>query len=128
MSKFLTELDCRLKDDDKIWILLSPLIYESDILGRIEVPAVFETDFASVPRVPVIYLLYGDRAHRESVIHDYLYCIDSIPQATFDQANRVFLEAMIVRGKPEYIHNGMYDGVCIGGMPSYHKRMVGDKL
>ena len=128
MSQFLTELDVRLKDDDKIWIILSPLIYESDILGRIEVPPPFETDFASVPRVPVIYLFYGDRAHRESVIHDWLFCIDSIPQATFDQANKVFLEAMIVRGKSELIRNGMYDGVCIGGMPYYHKRYVGDKL
>jgi hypothetical protein len=128
MAKFLTELCASLKDDDRIWILHEPLIYISDIVGRIEVPISFQTDFASVPRVPIIYELYGDKAHRESVLHDYLYCIDSIPQATFDQANQVFLEAMIVRGKPEDIRNGMYQGVCLFGHSHYHKRYVGDQL
>ena len=99
MSKFLTELDARLKDDDRIWLLDSPLVYESDILGLITVPAGFETDFASVPRVPIAYTLFGDRAHRESVVHDYLYRIDAVPPATYDQANDVFLEAMECRGK-----------------------------
>ena len=128
MSKFLTELDARLKDDDRIWILGSPLIYESDILGRIEVPAGFNTDFASVPRLPIVYMLYGDRAHRESVVHDWLYRIDSIPPATYDQANDVFLEAMECRGKRWLVRKFMYWGVCVGGFTSYHKRFVGDKL
>ena len=128
MSKFLTELDVRLKDDDGIWILDSPLVYESGILGTIEVPAEFETDFASVPRVPIAYTLFGDRAHRESVIHDYLYRTDSVPLATYDQANDVFLEAMECRGKGWFVRKMMYWGVCVGGFTSYHKRFVGDKL
>ena len=128
MSKFLTELDARLKDDDRIWILDSPLVYESGILGTIEVPAEFETDFASVPRVPIAYTLFGDRAHRESVIHDYLYRTDSVPLATYDQANDVFLEAMKCRGKGWFVRKMMYWGVCVGGFTSYHKRFVGDKL
>ena len=128
MSKFLTELDARLKDDDRIWLLDSPLVYESDILGLITVPAGFETDFASVPRVPIAYTLFGDRAHRESVVHDYLYRIDAVPPATYDQANDVFLEAMECRGKSWFVRKIMYWGVCVGGFTSYHKKMVGDKL
>lgn len=128
MSKFLTELEATLKDDDKIWILDSPLIYESDILGRIEVPVGFETDFASVPRIPIIYELWGDKAHREAVIHDYLYRKDAVPPATFDQANDVFREAMIVRGKSPIIYDAMYAGVCIGGKSSYHVYKVKDHL
>ena len=128
MAKFLTELDARLKDNDRIWILGSPLIYESDILGRIEVPAGFNTDFASVPRLPIVYMLYGDRAHRESVVHDYLYRIDAVPPATYDQANDVFLEAMECRGKSWFVRKMMYWGVCAGGFTSYHKKNVGDKL
>ena len=76
MSKFLTELDVRLIDGDRIWMLSGPLVYQSDILGKIEIPAGFQTDFASVPRIPFVFESFGDRAHRESVVHDYLYCID----------------------------------------------------
>lgn len=127
--RFLTELDTELRpDSDRIWLIKSPLIYISDIIGTIEVPAGFETDFASVPRLPLIYSLFGDRAHRESVLHDYLYRIDAAPQATFMQANSVFFEAMQVRKKASYIRYPMWWGVCLGGRSSYHKRRVGDHL
>ena len=128
MSRFLTELDVRLKDDDTLWIILSPLIYESDMLGRIEVPVGFLTDFASVPRIPIVYRLYGDRAHRESTLHDYLYRVDSLPSVTYSQANKAFLEAMKSRGKSPLICYGMYWGVVLGGWPHYHKKAVMDKL
>jgi Protein of unknown function (DUF1353) len=129
MSKFLTELDCDLKPgSDSIWVVNTPLIYESDILGLITVPAQFETDFASVPRVPFIYELFGDKAHREAVIHDYLYRKDSNPVATFMQANNVFYEAMACRGKSFIVRHGMFYGVVIGGYFSYHKMNVMDKI
>ena len=127
MSKFLSALDGR-SVDDKLWLLLSPLHYESDILGPIKVPLGFMTDFASVPRVPIAYMLFGDRAHRESVIHDYLYRTDSVPQATYSQANDVFLEAMKVRGKGYFVRYAMYWGVVLGGWTAYHKKRVKDKL
>jgi hypothetical protein len=127
MAKFNTQL-ISICVEDGLWELLRPLQYESDIVGIVEVPAGFRTDFASVPRVPFIYDLYGDRAHYESVLHDYLYRIDSIPQVTFSQANDVFLEAMKVRGKSCLVSYGMYWGVVLGGYFSYHKRLVNDKL
>ena len=128
MGKFLTELDARLIKDDQIWKLDSPLEYQSDLLGLIVVPEGFETDLASVPRVPLIYMLWGGKAHREGVIHDYLYRIDSKPLASFSQANEVFFEAMQTREKPFYVRYPMWWGVCIGGGSSYHKKFVGDKL
>ena len=39
----------------------------------ITVPTGFFTDFASVPRMPFVFLLFGDVAHEAAVIHDYLY-------------------------------------------------------
>jgi len=127
MSKFLTELDVRLRDN-KIWVLDSSLAYESNLVGRIEVPSRFETDFASVPRLPVIYLLWGDRAHREAVLHDYLYRMDSIPLVSFSTANKVFLEAMKIREKSWFVRWPMFLGVKFGGHSSYHKRKVSDSL
>jgi hypothetical protein len=138
MSEFLTDLDCRLKDDDCVWVLDSPLKYQSDSLGLITVPAGFETDFASVPRMPIIYSMYGDRAHREAVIHDLLYRKDAATcvefkegldkNVTLDQANNVFYEAMKCRGKSWIVRHGMYWGVCAGGRFSYHKKNVSDKI
>jgi hypothetical protein len=129
MKKFLTELDANLKEDsDSVWIIKKPLVYWSEVVGVIEVPIGFETDFASVPRVPFIYELFGNKAHREAVLHDYLYRIDSTPQATYSQANEVFYEAMELRGKSWVVRHGMWLGVVLGGWTAYHKKMVGDKL
>ena len=138
MSQFLTELDCELRDDDCIWVIKKPLVYLSDLVGIITVPEGFETDFASVPRLPIIYSLFGDRAHRESVIHDLNYRIDASDfinfkdgvkrEMPFDLANEIFYESMLSRGKSWIVRHGMYWGVCLGGKDCFHKRKVMDKL
>ena len=127
MSKFLTDLDVHLKQDcETVWILNTPLIYNSDLVGQIVVPAYFETDLASVPRIPIIYAMWGARAHNEATIHDYLFRSDSRPSITFGEANNVFLEAMKVRLKPWYIRYPMYWGVVIGSAGCWHKRKVNE--
>ena len=129
-SQFLTGLDITLKNDtDCIYILDSPLEYYSESLKtKITVPIKFHTDFASVPRIPIIYELYGNRAHREAVIHDYLFCKDSIPLVSFMKANWIFLEAMKARNKNFFIRQHMFAGVCIGSYFCFHRRKVLDIL
>ena len=129
MSKFLTDLKIELRpDSDNVYVLQQPLVYYSDLVGLVKIPRGFQTDFASVPRVPLVYMAWGDRAHREAVIHDYLYRIDAVPTVPFMVANAVFLEAMECRGKPFYVRYPMYWGVVIGGLPSYHKHRVREGL
>lgn len=128
MAEFLTELVASLLWDDKTWQLHEPLIYRSDIAGLIIAPAAFQCDFASVPRIPIIYELWGNRAHREAVIHDLMYCTDSFPLVSFGLANKIFLEAMVARSKPWYVRQPMYRGVQLAGYPHYHKRKVIDVL
>jgi hypothetical protein len=129
MSKFLSELKAHLLDDDKVWALDEPLIYESDLLKcTITVPAGFNTDFASVPRVPFAYMFFGDKAHREAILHDYCYRKNSIPIVTESQANNLFFEAMTLRGKPAWVRYTMYWGVCLGGWTSFHKFNVEDSM
>jgi hypothetical protein len=123
-SKFFTCLECY-SLNDSIWTLTRPLIYASEHLNEIiTVPACFDTDLASVPRVPIIYMCWGARAHYEAVVHDYLYRINSVPDVSRVDADRVFLEAMKVRGKPRRIRWPMYCGVRLGGFAAYHKRRV----
>lgn len=101
---------------DSLWRLVKPLNYKSSRIGLIEVPEGFVTDFASVPRVPIFFLIYGARAHHESTVHDYLYQTNMV---TRKMADRIFLNAMIARGKPFYIRWPMYIGVRLGGLRAY---------
>jgi hypothetical protein len=74
MGRFLTPLRVELiAHDPAKWKLTDPLIYDSKTVGKIIVPEGYVTDFASVPRVPIAYLLTGGLAHAAAVVHDYLY-------------------------------------------------------
>lgn len=124
MSRFLTSLDVRLlsdsEDSDGKWMLVSPLLYESDVAGKIiKVPIAFETDFASVPRVPIIFDLMGDLAHAAAVLHDYLYATGEVSRAT---ADAVLKEAAIVSGIPKWKAWLMYLAVRTFGASRYSKR------
>lgn len=128
MSKFLTNLNVELKEDSRVWRVTFPLVYASDLIGQVLVPEGFETDFASVPRIPLIYSMWGDRAHREAVLHDYLFRSDSVPKTSFDVANEVFLEAMAACGKSWCVRYPMYWGVCLGARSYFHQYKVGDSI
>lgn len=131
-SEFVTDLDIRLcPQNESLWIMdQTPLVYNSVLLDcQIIIPESiirwpFYTDLASVPKIPIIYELWGNKAHREAVLHDYLFRKNSIPVVSFMTANRVFLEAMLATGKPWRIAYPMFIGVCLGGYFSYHKKYV----
>ena len=46
-------------------------------------PSGFTSDFASVPLRPGVYAVFGNRAHRPAVIHDY-YCRTAQDKAEVD--------------------------------------------
>lgn len=95
------------------WRLLAPLRYQSRVLGAlIEVPTGFLTDFSSVPRLPLAYLLAGDTAHEAAVIHDYLTQVHICTRA---QADAVFYEAMAVTGEPRWRRVLMWSAVRVAG-------------
>lgn len=121
MSHFATPLDARKlgaeKEGRALWKLLAPLVYVSDLLGKtITVPAGFVTDFASVPRLPLTYLLAGDKAHEAAVVHDYLYTTHAVngEAVTRAQADAVFREAIsALKGRaPGFL---MWLAVRVGG-------------
>lgn len=116
MGKFLNELCVKCIDDDK-WVLIEPFKFMSDLVHfLIIVPEGFETDFASVPRIPLAYLLAGDCAHEAAVIHDYLYRTGKADRKTADE---IFLEAMEAQGIPVWRRYGMYWAIRLFGGSSY---------
>lgn len=114
MSQFLTDLAVRLVDEAReIWQLTQPLAYESDLLGAIVVPQDFRTDFASVPRLPLAYLVVGGKGKRAAVVHDWLYSGGQrVDRKTADQ---VFAEALAASGYGGLVRGLMYAGVRLGG-------------
>lgn len=111
-SRFLTE--CVLVHvSDSLKRLAYPLEFESESLGRvITVPRDFETDLASVPRLPFAYLLFGGVGDPAAVLHDYAY--SGREQITREQADALFREAL-----------GALDSASLAGKSSVTKAVAG---
>jgi hypothetical protein len=119
MSQFHTRcaLVAATDQDDGCWVLCKPLVYESNVAKQtFIVPEGFETDLASVPRLPVVYLLTGDSARAAAVVHDYLYSTRKVSRKI---ADAVLLEASEVSGVPAWRRWLMWAGVRIGGSSHY---------
>jgi len=124
MSKFLTSLvmENATGMDDGKWRLTAPLIYDSDVAGKvIVVPTGFVTDLASVPRVPIAYMLAGGTSNEASVVHDYLYTSHIVDRET---ADAVLKEASAVTGVPAWRRWIMWAGVRIGGGSHWNPKPV----
>lgn len=120
MSGFLTRLALEVADDtdDGKWIVTKALIYQSDVAKiTVVVPVGFQTDLASVPRLPVVYLLAGGTSNEAAVVHDWLYSSRMVDRAT---ADAVLREASQVSGVPAWRRWMIWAGVRIGGGSHYN--------
>jgi hypothetical protein len=127
MSAFLDKLIVTEISDSVFQIYDHPFRYQSDIVQRtFTVPVGFFTDFASVPRIGIIYAMLGDTAHEPAVIHDWLYYSALVPRSV---ADHVLLEAMGVIGLPAWRRLPIYWGVRVGGWYAWNDhRKKGDPL
>ena len=123
MAQFLSDLvtvciDDRAADGRGFWKIVEPFVYQSDILGQtITVDPGFITDYASVPRIPIAYLLFGDTSHKAAVLHDWLFHHHEVCNEQI--ANDVLLEASTVEGIVKWRRFGIYLGVKFGGKSSW---------
>ena len=116
-SKFLDKLKIE-EINDSTFRVDKPFSYQSVFLqGIVTVPENFPTDFASVPRLPIVYSLFGDSGHMAAVIHDYIYFTALVVRPS---ADRVFLEAMKASGIPLWKAYPMYLGVRAGGWMAWN--------
>lgn len=121
-ARFLSTLVLRDADnkDDGRWLVAAPLKYLSVVAGlRITVPQGFNTDLASVPRLPVIYLLCGDTSSEASVVHDFLYERKYVTRCI---ADAVLLEASKVTGVPAWRRHMIWAGVRLFGWTHWRRR------
>jgi len=126
-TKFLTDLKCEYVQDagDSTLIeLTDQLIFQHSNFPQIIVPQGFRCDFASVPRLPIVFMLWGDRAHRAAVVHDYLYRSNPSLEVTRKQADEIFRDAMICTGAPCKVYWPMYLAVRAAGWSSWQKKKI----
>ena len=99
---FTTRLQvCEEENRPRVWRTTSTLVYRSVVAdATITVPADFITDFASVPKTPIAWWLFGGHGHRAAVIHDWLYQRQVITEViiTREMADAVFDEALATMG------------------------------
>ena len=115
MSKFLTKLVTEnLHETDDQWQMLTEdLRYQSDKLNTVLViNKGFITDFASVPRLPIIFALFGDTSKEAATVHDYLRRTLICSRET---ADAVFLEASKATRVPGWRRNLMWAAVRVFG-------------
>lgn len=113
MSRFLDTLKSEEVDEFAGIHRVARLRYESDLLGcTIESPDDFLSDFASVPRLPLAYLMFGGKGKRPATIHDLLYHSRAVPRELADQVLR---EAMIACGYGRATAWTFYQACRVGG-------------
>jgi len=108
-----------LKDDRSRpgWrVLEQPFHFLSYSKGEIVVPAGFDTDYASIPRI--FWAIYApDGSYAEAaVVHDFLYWAQPIERA---EADEVFYEAMTALGVPWLRRQILYRAVRLGGWAAW---------
>ncbi|CAB4182517.1 Campylobacter phage CGC-2007, Cje0229 [uncultured Caudovirales phage] len=114
---FTTPLDLRANTAPNEWVLLRSLVWHGD--RRIEVPAGFITDLASIPRVFRNVLNVNGASRRAAVLHDWLYCSQPF---TRREADRMLKAALLAEGEHPIVAQVYYLGVRIGGSRPWNNR------
>jgi hypothetical protein len=143
---FLRPIACRRTGDyDKagraIWQLTEDLcFYSAKLKCWVITPKGFFTNFASVPRLPIVYWWYGDRVWEEPAGHDFPYTTHKLLIVPVDKweaylagefepveidcdkrtADDLFLEALLANPKtPDGMDHTMHKGVAWFGQSSW---------
>lgn len=115
---FFTKLQVEQQTDGKTWKVLQDLVYVDSIEGAIGVPEAYITDFASVPRLPIIFDFLGDIGQSAATVHDYLYDNGTISRKQID---KVFHRALLDTGVGKVRAFLMYKGVRYFGWYAFAK-------
>lgn len=107
-ARFLGELSVSPYPDGRTWYLDAALVYECADGTHITVPSGFETDFASVPRAFTAMFPRWDDYGLASVVHDWLYWIQTMQRP---HADWLFREAMECCDVAQWKRQTLYSAV-----------------
>lgn len=120
MPGFKTTLSIERAVKKGYWRLIKPLVYIDERGVQWTVPAGFETDGASIPRLFWRVVGHPMSDYLESaVVHDYLYSCGIV---TRERADEMFEKAMQSQGIGWTRRNAMWSAVRVGGRWAYKKK------
>ncbi len=105
-----------------IWLILAPFSFYSAALDQVitfypdNPGAGRTTDFCSVPSVPLIFDLYGDKYHQSGAAHDDMYRRSMFPR---DVCDRLLSEMVLSEGANRVEARAFYCGVSEFGGSHY---------
>jgi hypothetical protein len=123
MSRFTDVLVVSPLADGKTWVILRDFGYDvgaEDSGDHIDVAIGFQTDFATIPRLFWVILPKWGRYGNATVIHDWLYWLQTRPRR---EADAILLEAMGVLDVTPLVKVAMYWAVRLfGGLAWYRNQ------
>ena len=130
MSAFLNPIAITPVVGSDLWILDEPILYQSDLLGRIiDIPAGFIYDGNSIPEwmkfIPILSGFLKDRISYPgaAALHDFGYRYGTLgPREVVDALYR---EALEVEGAGKARRFARFWGVRLGGWRSWERYRVG---
>ena len=115
--RFLNTLQVKQLPDER-WELTQPLTFYSSF-GFVSIPAGFDTDFCSIPRIPFVYSWLGNRFQAAGAIHDYIYRYKMFPRWICDA---ILCEAAEALGATPVEQDVLWAGVRLGGWMYYGRK------
>lgn len=118
------------QDDKTIFELHEKLVWTNGV-KTVVVPPLFQCDLASVPRIPLAYLMVGGMGEVAGTVHDYLYregaeitegLVTRTP--TRKEADDIFLTVLGEEGVSWFKRKAMYYAVRGFAGKNWHKRKV----
>ena len=106
------------------WRLMWDVIIQLESGRRFIIPAGFVTDFASVPRCFWFILPPMGRYGKAALLHDWLYYTKYLPRS---EADRVFLEVMLMMGVRSWKAYVMYSAVRLFGWIKWKSSNLSNK-
>lgn len=107
IDEFLSTLKVKLacghaNDGIGQWEYLEPFSFRSNRAKTLfTIPLGFSVDFASVPRLPLMYAMFGGRYARSAGAHDYLCRTRLVSR---EKADSIFLDLMRLENEEELTH------------------------
>ena len=114
---FLTPLDIRALPGGRRFTLLFDLIYKGR-RDRFVIPAGFETDLASIPRIFTPLVTKLGPWNTAAVVHDWLYQVQT---TTRKDADGIFRRILKEEGVGGFKRWGMWQAVRLGGWVYWNK-------
>jgi hypothetical protein len=112
-------------EGDGLWSVYAPFIVNHRRYGEIIVPVGTLTDGPSIPKIPVLYERYRDRAWPPAAVHDYGYdksCVYQFPREVWDQIFHDLMDELYPGWISRVENDKEWAGVRLGGSRAFRRK------